>query len=108
MHSDVIIAYSNMSNTIYEHSNNSHFAWAPQLAPKCCTVICYRHSSQRHGQGRLTFTNGDVYSGKFDHDMITGEGEMTYKNGGRYNGAWRNGKVTRCGIMISLLLWYNI
>ena len=68
----------------------------------------YFHHSQRHGQGRMTFTNGNIYTGKFDHDMITGEGEMRYKNGGRYNGAWRNGKVRRCGIMMSLLPWCNI
>jgi len=41
----------------------------------------------------LTFRNGDVYTGTFDHDMISGEGEMKYKDGGRYNGAWRFGKV---------------
>ena len=47
----------------------------------------------------MTFTNGDVYTGKFDHNVISGEGEMRYKDGGRYNGAWKNGKVGRCGVV---------
>jgi len=42
--------------------------------------------NKKHGEGRLLFPNGDVYSGKFDHDFLQGYGSMVYNDKKIYTG----------------------
>ena len=47
---------------------------------------------ERHGQGKYTFSNGDIYEGDFYCDEITGKGVKIYKNGDIYNGEFLRGE----------------
>ena len=43
---------------------------------------------KRFGEGKMTYTNGDVYEGEWDDDVRAGDGKMTYTNGDIYEGEW--------------------
>ena len=47
---------------------------------------------KRFGEGKMTYTNGDVYEGEWEDDVRTGDGKMTYKNGYEYEGEWEHDK----------------
>ena len=52
----------------------------------------------RHGKGKMTYANGDVYEGEFSNDEILGIGKFTYyKTGDVYEGNIKNGKKTGQG-----------
>ena len=61
--------------------------------------VGYRHS-QRNGQGKLTYTDGSVYEGKWENGKFHGQGKLTRPDGRVYEGTWedgmRNGKGTLC------------
>lgn len=38
--------------------------------------------------GKLVLTNGEVYSGMFENDMVHGEGEFKRYNGSIIRGVW--------------------
>ena len=42
------------------------------------------------GQGKVTWTNGDVYQGELLQSRRHGQGEFTWANGQRYRGTWVN------------------
>lgn len=47
----------------------------------------------RHGEGKLTYYDtGDVYTGVFENDKITGLGVYVYENGDKYEGMFLDGK----------------
>jgi hypothetical protein len=41
-----------------------------------------------HGQGKMTYVNGDVYEGQWEADERHGQGKRTYVNGDVYEGQW--------------------
>jgi hypothetical protein len=45
-------------------------------------------NSQKHGTGKFTLTNGNIYEGQFLNNRMQGEGTMTYPNGDKYAGKW--------------------
>ena len=45
---------------------------------------------ERHGQGKMTFHNGNVYEGTYINNMQNGYGIMRYSDGGLYKGEWKN------------------
>lgn len=45
-----------------------------------------------HGEGKMSFSNGDIYEGQFKQGIIEGEGTMYYSDGGIYIGSWKSGK----------------
>ena len=47
---------------------------------------------ERHGKGRLTFANGDVYEGDFAHDQMHGQGRYEYHNRSVYEGSFYEGQ----------------
>jgi hypothetical protein len=49
-------------------------------------------SGMRHGKGRLTFANGDVYQGEFAHDQMHGQGRYMYSNRSIYDGNFVEGQ----------------
>ncbi len=51
-----------------------------------------------HGQGTLTFNNGDVYTGAFSKNEIDGNGTYIWKNGDTYSGEFSMGKREGQGI----------
>jgi hypothetical protein len=53
---------------------------------------------RRHGQGTITLANGDVYSGTFVNDAITGSGVYTFTNGDVYEGELIDGLKNGKGI----------
>ncbi|MEE4248246.1 MAG: hypothetical protein V2I33_22890, partial [Kangiellaceae bacterium] len=38
----------------------------------------------RHGYGRMTFGNEDLYDGSWEEGKMSGQGVYTWSNGGRY------------------------
>jgi len=54
--------------------------------------------TKRHGSGKFTWKNGDVYDGKFEEDKRLGRGKMTFKETGDvYEGEWREDKMNGDG-----------
>ena len=49
---------------------------------------------QKHGQGKLRFNKGGVFTGRFKKDKMR-EGKLQYQDGSFYEGLLRDGK--RCG-----------
>lgn len=45
-----------------------------------------------HGQGALTYANGDVYEGEWKQGLQHGVGKMTFISGSEYEGDWCAGK----------------
>merc|ERR1719482_1819139 len=43
---------------------------------------------EKHGEGKLVFTDGSMYEGQFDSDRKHGKGKYTYSNGSTYEGDW--------------------
>jgi hypothetical protein len=47
---------------------------------------------RKHGRGKNTFSNGNVYEGEFKNDVIEGEGAMFYpEDQNRFEGTWKSG-----------------
>ena len=46
----------------------------------------------RHGIGRMTFPNGDVYHGAWEAGTPNGQGTYYYASGDLYSGQWKAGK----------------
>ena len=44
-----------------------------------------------NGQGKKTYSNGDVYEGEFKFILPEGQGKKTYSNGDVYEGEFKNG-----------------
>ena len=43
---------------------------------------------EMHGQGKITFANGDVYEGQCEANNYQGQGKFTYASGNVYEGQW--------------------
>jgi prepilin-type processing-associated H-X9-DG protein len=41
-------------------------------------------NSSPHGNGTMTYADGSVYSGQFDHGLISGQGTIVFPNGSKY------------------------
>lgn len=41
-----------------------------------------------HGQGTLTFANGNKYVGEWKDGLRSGEGVFDWANGNKYEGKW--------------------
>lgn len=53
---------------------------------------------KKHGIGKMTFPNGDVYHGEWKENKMEGEGTYTYaKTKDIYSGAWVDGKKAGAG-----------
>jgi hypothetical protein len=42
----------------------------------------------KHGYGKFTYTNKDIYEGEWKNDRRDGKGTVTYTNGDKYEGKW--------------------
>lgn len=52
----------------------------------------------KHGRGKMTFSNGDVYDGQFRNDTFKGQGKYVFKQGKRvYDGYFENGRPDNSG-----------
>ena len=45
------------------------------------------------GQGKMTWSNGDVYEGNWKDGKREGRGTITWSNGAKYDGDWKDGKM---------------
>ena len=45
-----------------------------------------------HGQGKVTFPNGNIYDGEIKFGKAHGYGIHTWLSGARYEGQWHEGK----------------
>lgn len=52
-----------------------------------------------HGQGTMTYENGDVYTGNFTEGVHEGQGKMTYADGCIYEGNFRRNRPHGQGTM---------
>jgi hypothetical protein len=46
-----------------------------------------------HGMGRLTYANGDIYSGSWENDKRSGKGELRTSQGSTLKGMWENDAI---------------
>jgi hypothetical protein len=51
----------------------------------------------RHGDGTFRWNNGDVYEGKFSHDLKHFRGKYTHANGATYDGQWVRDRIHGIG-----------
>jgi len=51
-----------------------------------------------HGQGTMTWYNGDKYVGSYVNDKREGLGKHTWPDGHEYDGEWRNSNTHGVGI----------
>ena len=56
--------------------------------------------NEKHGQGKMTWTNGDVYEGEWKDDEEHGKGKYTWTSGKVYEGEWKDGEEDGQGKMI--------
>ena len=56
------------------------------------TYVGERENGKYHGQGTLTFRDGDKYVGEFKDGMRNGQGTYTFSDGKKYVGEWKGGK----------------
>jgi len=56
-----------------------------------------------HGKGVLVASNGDKYSGYFEHGKKHGKGTYDFAQGGSYSGDFRKGQITGQGRSVSTL-----
>lgn len=52
----------------------------------------YNVMGKRHGDGELTWINGDKYIGKFKDGYIEGRGTIYFRDGTEYSGQWKKNK----------------
>ena len=52
-----------------------------------------------HGNGTMTYPDGNVYEGEWKNGQRTGKGIMKYPSGDVYEGGWKNGKRSGKGVM---------
>ena len=50
-------------------------------------------NGMRHGKGKCTWSDGDVYEGDWVDDKQNGKGKYTYDDGDVYEGDWVDGKA---------------
>jgi len=53
----------------------------------------YVKNGKKHGQGVLSFKNGDKYVGQWHADKKHGQGTYIYADGEKYVGQWENGNM---------------
>ena len=56
------------------------------------TYVGERGNRRYHGQGTLTFRDGDKYVGGFKHGKKHGQGTYTWSDGSKYVGQWKDNK----------------
>ena len=57
------------------------------------TFVGERENNRYHGQGTLTFRDGDKYVGEFKHGEKHGQGTFTWSDGSKYVGEWKGGEM---------------
>mmetsp|Transcript_39096 Transcript_39096/g.123278 ORF Transcript_39096/g.123278 Transcript_39096/m.123278 type:complete len:113 (+) Transcript_39096:458-796(+) len=57
----------------------------------------------------MTYPDGGVYEGSWDHGLRQGQGTFKYPNGDSYVGSWSQGKKSGQGIYFSFAgsCWYS-
>lgn len=53
----------------------------------------------KHGLGRESYANGDVYQGPWKQGVPDGFGRYVWRNGNEYLGNWRNGTMSGKGVL---------
>ena len=53
-----------------------------------------------HGQGTMTYANGQKYVGQWKDGMYYGQGTYTYASGAKYVGQWKDDQRSGQGTMI--------
>jgi len=49
--------------------------------------------NEKHGKGKLTYVNGDVYEGNWKNNKRNGEGTIVFQNKTTYTGRWSNDRI---------------
>jgi len=54
--------------------------------------------NERHGKGKMTYADGDVYEGEWKNNKKSGNGKMTFKNNSSYEGKWKSDNINGFGV----------
>ena len=52
----------------------------------------------KHGNGKFTWKNGDVYEGRFINNSIEGIGKIIFNDRKTYDGEWKANKMNGKGL----------
>ena len=50
----------------------------------------YNEEGKKHGKGKMTYVNGDIYEGDFKDNKMNGVGTFTFASGGVYEGDYQD------------------
>jgi hypothetical protein len=64
-------------------------------------------SNQKHGDGSYLFHNGNMYRGEWANDRACGTGTCVYSNGDKYTGSWLQDRAHGKGVFTPLPLAYE-
>ena len=53
----------------------------------------------RHGQGVMTYANGDIYDGEWKEGRMDGKGTKKFRNGNEYEGGVKSGRAHGEGVL---------
>lgn len=96
--------------TDYELEDGTFTGHAEQEGPTGEGKITYTNgdvyegtvaAGKAEGNGKITYANGDVYEGTVTAGKAEGNGKITYANGDRYEGAVADGKPQGEGVMVT-------
>ncbi|KAJ3124415.1 prolactin receptor [Nowakowskiella sp. JEL0407] len=84
-------------------SDNGSEADVEETGPNIGTYVGERNEAkERHGKGRNTFPNGDIYDGMYENGKRSGTGTYIWKNGTRYIGEFKDNKRNGQGQFVYL------
>jgi len=61
-----------------------------------------------HGEGRMIYSNGDVYEGMWFIGLRSGYGVVTKRNGDHFEGHWVNDKRVKYKIKLLMIILFYI
>ena len=93
-------SYKLSSKLIGQISKNSSPFSCTKILDSLKYILYKSINDKNHGQGTITYSNGNKYVGEFLKGKFHGQGTYSYANGDKYDGEWKNYKKHGQGTFI--------